>query len=69
MSCGAGRRHSWNPALLQPWLRLVATAPIGPLAWEPPYDVSVALEIQKDNNNNNKGSYSCQKLPLKVEDD
>ena len=26
-----------DPALLWLWCRLVATPPIGPLAWEPPY--------------------------------
>ena len=31
MSCG------WDPALLWLWRRSAATAPIGPLAWEPPY--------------------------------
>ena len=29
------------------WCRLVATAPIGPLAWEPPYVTGVALEKDK----------------------
>jgi len=30
------------------WRRPVATAPIGPLAWEPPYATGAALKIQKD---------------------
>ena len=29
------------------WCRPVATAPIGPLAWEPPYAAGVALEEKK----------------------
>ena len=29
------------------WRRPVATAPIGPLAWEPPYAVGAAQEIVK----------------------
>ena len=29
------------------WRRLVATAPIRPLAWEPPYAVGVALKSNK----------------------
>ena len=33
--------------LLWLWPRLVATAPIQPLAWEPPYAVGVAQEIAK----------------------
>ena len=47
MSCGPGCRRSWDPVLL--WLRhrQVATALIGPLAWEPPYAVGVVLEKAK----------------------
>ena len=37
MSCGLGCRRSLDPKLLWLWRRPVATAPIGPLAWEPPY--------------------------------
>ena len=46
MSCGVGRRHSSDPdpALLWFWCGPVATAPFRPLAWEPPYAASVALE-------------------------
>ena len=47
MSCGVGRRHSLDPELLQLWRRLVATAPTGSLAWEPPYAAGVALKRQK----------------------
>ena len=36
-----------DPALLWLWRRPVATAPIGPPAWEPPYAMSVALKRQK----------------------
>ena len=35
-SCGIGGRCSSDLALLWPWCRLVAVAPIGPLAWERP---------------------------------
>ena len=48
MSCGVDRRCGSDPKLLWPCLRLVATALIGPLAWEHPYAVGVALERQKD---------------------
>ena len=34
-------------AWLRLWRRLEATAPIGPLAWEPPYAAGVALERPK----------------------
>ena len=44
MSCGAGRRRGLDPPLLWLWRRPVATAPIGPLAWEPPYAAGAALE-------------------------
>ena len=36
-----------DPELLWLWCRLAATAPIGPLAWEPPCAISAALKRQK----------------------
>ena len=45
MSCGIGRRRGSDPMLL--WRRPVATAPIGPLAWEPPYAAGEAQEKAK----------------------
>ena len=57
MSCGVGCRCSSDPALLWPWCRLVATAPIRSLAWEPPYAMGGALEKakrQKKKVNNSK---------------
>ena len=47
MSCGIGCRRSSDPALLWLWRRLTATAPIRPLAWEPPYAAGAALEKAK----------------------
>ena len=51
VSCGVGHRHSSNPAWLWlwPWLwrRLAATAPIRPLALEPPHAAGAALEKTK----------------------
>ena len=49
MSCGVGHSHRCgsDPALLWLWRGLVATAPIQPLAWEPPYAVGTALEKAK----------------------
>ena len=47
MSCGVGRGHGSDPALLWLWRRPVAAAPIGPLAWEPPYAVGAALISKK----------------------
>ena len=45
MSCGVGCRRGSDPALLWLWRRPVATAPIQPLAWEPPYAEGAAQEI------------------------
>ena len=50
MSCGVGGRHGSDPAWLWLWLKPVATSPIGPLAWEPPYAAGVALKRQKAKN-------------------
>ena len=47
MSCGVGRRCGLDPTLLCLRSRLTATAPIRPLAWEPPYAEGVALEKTK----------------------
>ena len=45
MSCGVGHRCSSDLVLL--WLWPVATAPIRPLAWEPPYASGASLKGQK----------------------
>ena len=47
MSCGVGGRCGWELALLCLWYRLVTTAMIPPLAWEPPYAEGAAQEIAK----------------------
>ena len=47
VSCGVGRRRGLYPTLLWLWCRPVATAPVGPLAWEPPYATGAALKSQK----------------------
>ena len=44
MSCGIGHRCGLHLALLH---RPAAVAPSRPLAWEPPYALSVALKRQK----------------------
>ena len=53
MSCGVGYRHGSDPALLWLWHRLLATALIRTLAWEPPYAIGVALEKAKKQNKKN----------------
>ena len=48
MNCGVVSRCGSDPSLLWLWRRLVATAPIRPLAWETPYATeAVAQEIAK----------------------
>ena len=47
MSCGVGRRHGSDLALLWLWGRPTAIAPIRPLAWEPPYAAGAAPEETK----------------------
>ena len=44
MSFDAGHRHGSDPVLLWLWPRPAAVAPIGALAWEPPYTTGVALK-------------------------
>jgi len=46
MSCGVGRRPGLDPELLWLWHRPAATAPIRPLAWEPPSAMGAALKRQ-----------------------
>ena len=48
MICGVGHHLGSDLALLWLWHRLAAVAPIGPLAWEPPYATGVALKRQKE---------------------
>ena len=45
MSCGVGHIRS-SDAVLQR-CRPAAIAPIGPLAWEPPYAAGVAIKSKK----------------------
>ena len=44
MSCGVGCRRGSDPMLLWLWFRLAATAPIRPVAWEPPHAMEATLE-------------------------
>ena len=43
-----GHRCGWDLVLLWLWCRPAAVAPVGPLAWEPPYVVGVALKEKKE---------------------
>ena len=51
MSCGVGHARGLDPALVWLWCRPVATAPIRPPAWEPPYAAGVTLRRQKKKEN------------------
>ena len=57
MSCGVGHRLGLDPALLWLWRRLVATAPIRPLAWDPPYAAGAAQEMGKRQKKKKKSVY------------
>ena len=62
MSCGVSHRCGSDPELLWLWGRLVATALIGLLAWEPPYATCVDLKRQKkrkENEDNTDGKINC----------
>ena len=69
MSCGVGLRRSSDPTLLWLWRRPVATAaPIGPLAWEPPYAVGAAQEMARKKKKKVRGfEYSFHKKKGKFE--
>ena len=56
MNCGVGCRHGLDLARLWLWRKPAATAPIGPLAWEPPYAVGAALKGQKTKKKKRKKS-------------
>ena len=49
VSCGVGPRYGLDPTLLWLWCRPVATAPVGPLAWEPPHAMGATLRNQHPN--------------------
>ena len=63
MKYGVGRRQGSDPVLLWLWRRPVATAPIRPLAWEPPYAAGAAQEIAKRQKKKKKKKKLKIKLP------
>ena len=48
MNCSVGHRHSSDLVLLWLWFRPAVTAPIRPLAWEPPYAKGAALKKTRE---------------------
>ena len=67
MSCGVDCRLGSDPALLWLWRRPVATAPIQPLAWEPPYAAGAALEKTKKEKERKEGRKEGRKKERKKE--
>ena len=61
VSCGVGRRHGWDLALLWMWCRPVATVPIQPLSWESPYAMGEGLKGPKQNKTKQKQKTNKQK--------
>ena len=53
VSCGVGCRPGSDPEFLWLWRRPAATAPIRPLAWEPPYAAGAAQQMAKDKKKKN----------------
>ena len=47
MSCGVGHRCGSDLVFFWLWCRLATVAPIGHLAWEPPYAPGAALKKTK----------------------
>ena len=62
MSYGVGCRRGSDLALLWLWRRLVAIAPIRPLAWEPLYAVGAALEKAKRQKKEEEAVFKVYKL-------
>ena len=61
MGCGVGCRRGSDLMLL--WLWLAAMAPIGPLAWEPPYAMRVAKKMAKRQKTNKQTNKQREKTP------
>ena len=55
-----------DPALLWLWCRPVATAPIQPLAWEPPYAAEAAQEIATTTTKKTKKDKKKKKKTQKI---
>ena len=59
VTCGIGHRHGLDPVLLWLWLWPAAVAPIGPLVWDPPYVLGVALKSKSKTKQNKTNIYVC----------
>ena len=61
MSCGVGHRCGSDLVLLWLWCRPAAIAPIGCLAWGPPYASGAALKTPKKKKKKKINSCKCLK--------
>ena len=66
MSSSVGLRCGSDLALLWLWHRPAATAPIRPLAWEPPYAVRAAQEMAKRPKKKKKKKKKNPQIPKQV---
>ena len=67
MSCDVGHRRGSDLELLWLWCRPAATAPIRPLAWEPPYASGAALKRKKDQKKKNAQAVVLNRQPYQEE--
>ena len=58
MGYGVGRIRGSDLMVLWLWCRPAAVAPIGPLAWEPPYAVGAALKKEKEEEKKDKMTFT-----------
>ena len=68
MSYDVSCRPGSDPVLLWLWCRPASTAPIGPLAWKPPYATGAAQEKAKrhTHKNNQKITVNCEMFILET---
>ena len=60
MNYGVGQKCGLDPELLWLWRKLVATALIRPLAWEPPYPSGAALKRQTNKQTKKNLTKQCK---------
>ena len=64
MSCSIGCRRGSDLALLWLWHRSAATAPIRPLAWEPPFATGAALKRTERQKKKKKKKKAIESSPV-----
>ena len=66
VSCGVGRRHGLDLALLWLWGGPAAAALIGPLAWEPPYATEIKKKKKKKKKKKDIHFLQMYEIPLNL---